>query len=230
MSVNAISDTWLAAFLGQRDPVQTTREAAFVATMVPRASRVLDLACGYGRHAALLGALGYDVVGLDRDARVLPEARRHCAVVQADMRQLPFAPRTFRAVVSLWQSFGYFTAADNVALLRDLREILAADGVLILDLYNRDFFETVSGQRTFSRGDIEVQETTVLNGDRLRVRLTYGHDPVGDVFEWQVFTPATMSATAAEAGLRISRVCCDFDPGRAPQRGTGRVQYLLTRA
>lgn len=228
MNLNDFSDTWLKAFLGQRDPRQTAREAEFIAAMVPRGSRVLDLACGYGRHAAQLGTLGYDVVGLDRDDRMLREARRHCAVVQADMRQIPFGPQSFDAVLSLWQSFGYFTAAENVALLRGLREILTPGGVLMLDLYNRDFFENVSGQRSFSRGDIAVQESTVLNGDRLHVRLTYGNDPVGDAFDWQVFTPATMSETAAAAGLRISRVCCDFDPLRTPERDTGRIQYLLS--
>ena len=37
---------------------------------------VLDAGCGYGRHARVLARAGYRVVGLDRSAVLLEEARR----------------------------------------------------------------------------------------------------------------------------------------------------------
>ena len=43
---------------------------------LPPGSRVLDVPCGYGRHTVPLAAEGYRVVGLDRSASQLDEARR----------------------------------------------------------------------------------------------------------------------------------------------------------
>ncbi len=41
------------------------------APRIPAGGRVLDLACGRGRHARLLATLGYRVDAVDRDAEVL---------------------------------------------------------------------------------------------------------------------------------------------------------------
>jgi SAM-dependent methyltransferase len=41
------------------------------APLIPKEGRVLDLACGYGRHAVWLTEQGYRVDAIDRDARVV---------------------------------------------------------------------------------------------------------------------------------------------------------------
>ncbi len=41
------------------------------ADLLPPSGRVLDVACGRGRHALLLAAAGFDVTGLDRDRETL---------------------------------------------------------------------------------------------------------------------------------------------------------------
>ncbi|MEP7227279.1 MAG: class I SAM-dependent methyltransferase, partial [Gemmatimonadales bacterium] len=42
-------------------------------------ARVLDLACGQGRHSLTAAALGAEVVGIDRDAAKLATARERAA-------------------------------------------------------------------------------------------------------------------------------------------------------
>jgi SAM-dependent methyltransferase len=229
MALNDYSDIWLSAFLDTRDAQQTHCEARFVASLVPYGSRVLDLACGYGRHSSVLAALDLQVFGLDHDARVLGRALRSCPVVQADMRHLPFAPETFDAVVSLWQSFGYFSDEENLTLLRNLLAIVRPGGILVLDLYNREFFEAAAGERHFVRSGVRVRETTSLTHDRLRVHLAYNGGLDFDDFEWQVFTPRTLTQVAAAAGWVVSGQYCDFDRSKSPQYGAPRVQHLLSR-
>lgn len=46
------------------------------AHLIRPGSRVLDLACGGGRHSRAAAALGATVVAVDRDARLLAESRR----------------------------------------------------------------------------------------------------------------------------------------------------------
>ena len=59
--------------------------------------RILDVPCGFGRHANRLAARGYDVVGVDLVAGFLERARAGAAAAglrvdyrQADMRALEF--------------------------------------------------------------------------------------------------------------------------------------------
>jgi hypothetical protein len=54
----------------------------------------------------------------------------------------------------VWQSFGYGDAATNTEVLRQMAAHLRPGGRLVLDTYNRDFFETSQGVReTTQRGE-----------------------------------------------------------------------------
>lgn len=74
------------------------------AHLIPAGGRVLDLACGYGRHARYLRELGHGVVAVDRD----PAALRSLAgcdgiePLEADLESgpWPFAPRSFEGIVA----------------------------------------------------------------------------------------------------------------------------------
>jgi SAM-dependent methyltransferase len=67
------------------------------APLVP-AGRVLDLACGSGRHARLLRELGHEVRAVDREPQSIPGVR----FVQADLEDgspWPFAGERFDGIV-----------------------------------------------------------------------------------------------------------------------------------
>lgn len=78
----------------------------WVARWAPAApvGEALDLACGQGRHARLLAALGHPVLALDRDAQALAAAAGPgIATLACDLEGegavWPFAPGRFGAVV-----------------------------------------------------------------------------------------------------------------------------------
>jgi SAM-dependent methyltransferase len=105
--------------------------AAGVARSAPGA-RALDLACGSGRHAALLASHGFRTFALDVASaacrRVAAEIAGVHAVV-ADASALPFAPRTFDVVVQ--------TLFLDRTVLPRLVELLAPGGVLIAETFLR---------------------------------------------------------------------------------------------
>jgi SAM-dependent methyltransferase len=106
---------------------------------------VLDVACGYGRHALNLARRGFRVVGLDLNAFFLEgavEAARveglSPAFVRGDMRLLPFGS-VFDAAVCLGGSFGQFASEDeDHALLQETARALKPGGRFLLDVANRD--------------------------------------------------------------------------------------------
>src|SRR5688572_7275734 len=77
-----------------RDDAAAVREATFAHDLlgIGSAGRLLDLACGDGRHLAAFSRLGLDGVGVDLSDALLDRARaRGCRVVRADPRALPFS-------------------------------------------------------------------------------------------------------------------------------------------
>lgn len=125
-----------------RDDEDAGAAVALVNGLIPLAGRrVLDLACGPGRHAAQLAARGARVVGLDLSLPLLARARTRTGgtvpVVRADMRQLPFRAGTFDMIVNLFTSFGYFAEdAQHQAVLTDAAALLRPGGAFVLDFLN----------------------------------------------------------------------------------------------
>ena len=127
-------------------PHRDDEEAARAVDLLDRAvslsqKRVLDLACGPGRHAVHLARAGARVVGFDLSMPLLARARQRLGssgwLVRGDMRVLPFAPRSFDAIVNLFTSFGYFEEdAQHQSVLHEVAALLQPGGAFVLDFFN----------------------------------------------------------------------------------------------
>lgn len=102
--------------------------------------RLLDIACGRGRHAVYLNKKGYDVTGIDLSfssvnyAKQFENEKLHFYV--HDMRYL-FYINYFDIAFNLFTSFGYFDSEkDHVNSLKTFRKSLKKDGLLVLDYFN----------------------------------------------------------------------------------------------
>lgn len=107
---------------------------------LPDDAKILDLACGKGRHSVYLNQLGFDVTGADLSSNSINQAKEfendklHFCV--HDMRE-PFAGQQFDAVFNLFTSFGYFEDdADNLKTLIAIRDSLNEYGFAVIDFMN----------------------------------------------------------------------------------------------
>jgi SAM-dependent methyltransferase len=228
---NVYSRTWHAVF-GTRPEKTTAREVAFLARVLPDGP-VLDVCCGSGRHLAGLAALGREVTGVERDHAVAQAARDAvpaARIVEGDAYRLrELVEGSFAGVVCLWQSFGYGAPDENAQLLGAMASLLEPGGRLVLDVYNRAFFETRLGTRTIERDGLHVRELTELDGDRLTASLDYGAG-VEDVFSWQLFTPEELTALARTVGLESILACAGYDESVPPSKEHARMQIVFARA
>lgn len=106
---------------------------------LPDDARILDLACGRGRHSIYLNKIGFDVTGADLSANSIAEASKFANdklhFVVHDMRE-PFEQK-FDAIFNLFTSFGYFDDdADNVRTLKSICESLSEYGFGVIDFMN----------------------------------------------------------------------------------------------
>jgi SAM-dependent methyltransferase len=140
---------------------QTEREAAFIvdALGVQNQANLLDVACGYGRHAMELAARGHKVTGLDLSLPLLiraADAARRVGVnvnfVHGDMRELSFDAE-FDAAYSFFTSFGYFDDDSNRKVIALVAKALKPGGRFLLDVANRDYLIGDLPTRVWWQGD-----------------------------------------------------------------------------
>ncbi|ACK41600.1 MULTISPECIES: class I SAM-dependent methyltransferase [Dictyoglomus] len=107
--------------------------------------KILDMACGYGRHANRLALYGHEVVGVDISEKFLEMAMKEAEklnvnvrYVLKDIREIDFEEE-FDVVISMFTSFGYYEDEDNLKILKNVAKALKRGGKFLLDLSNRDF-------------------------------------------------------------------------------------------
>lgn len=109
---------------------------------LPEGARILDLACGKGRHSIHLNSLGYNVLGVDLSENSIKHAKQFenetLKFEVHDMCQ-PY-PDTFDAVFNLFTSFGYFERdEDNLSTIKAIKEELNEFGFGVIDFMNVDY-------------------------------------------------------------------------------------------
>ncbi len=142
-------------------PQQTEREVAFLldALELQQGGRVLDIGCGYGRHAMEIAARGHRTVGLDLSLPLLiraTDAARRVGVnvdfVHGDMRDMTFE-NEFEGAYCYFTTFGYFDDDTNRRVAAGICRALKPGGRLVLDLINRDYLIGDLPTRVWWQGD-----------------------------------------------------------------------------
>ncbi len=142
-------------------PRQTERETSFILESLEAqpGAALLDLACGYGRHAMELAGRGYKVTGLDLSLPLLiraADAARRLGVavnfVHGDMREMTFEAE-FDAAYCMFTSFGYFDDDTNRKVAANLQRALRPGGRVLIEVANRDYITRDLPTRVWWQGE-----------------------------------------------------------------------------
>jgi SAM-dependent methyltransferase len=116
-------------------------------------ARVLDLACGIGRHIVPLGVAGYTVVGCDLSPRFVRDARRWARKEGLSSSQARFYVADYRtlgkrlhdagegpfdAALCLFTSTGFHGRDSDRSVFRSVLRLVRPGGVLIFETGDRD--------------------------------------------------------------------------------------------
>lgn len=196
---------------------RTAHEVAGLLQMVPLdpGARILDLACGWGRHSVALAQEGFRVTGLDQSATLLDRARRRAEKsgvevewVRGDMRELPWT-EYFDAALSMYSSLGYFLSdEEDLRVLRAAREALRPGGLFILETMHRDHIVADYAGRDWWRTDdgttvwVEREFDAVEGVSREWTRWSRGTRSGEKYHELRVRTATEWDALLRAAGLQ----------------------------
>jgi SAM-dependent methyltransferase len=178
--------------------------------------RVLDLACGHGRHARILAGRVASLVGVDRSGAYLRRARgspSSPSLVRGDVRALPLRDGAFDAAYSWYASLFMFDDPTNVACLVEATRVVRPGGRLLVHHANPEALAANprdAARRTLADGTL-VEETSEFDAgtgvDRCTRRLSR---PSGATLaataELRYYTISEWGPLSRSAGLRIADV------------------------
>ncbi len=186
---------------------------------LPSGAAVEDLGCGRGRHAIPLARRGYEVTGVDLSDKMLRLARSRSEKegvrvewVRGDMRTFR-RPGAFDACLSLFTSFGYFSDAENQAVLNNAGQSLKGGGRLLLDLRNAgkglSRLEDLDQTREIATGTLKMS----IRYDRVTRRARAEHVltrrdgiRIASAFDVRIYSGEELSGMIGRAGMRVTDV------------------------
>lgn len=196
--------------------------------------RVLDLACGIGRHSLELRRRGFEVVGVDISPDLLEMAERAAAeaglevsFMQADLRELELSAE-FDLVLSLNDgAVGYFeTDAENYRTFEVVSNALRPGGGHLMQLPNVLHAERNLPQKSWIVGEstLELSDHRWNAGDRYIEGATV---PIrlGEVFEryeeipfrQRLYTVEELADIYDSVGMRLANTFSGSGKPRKPK-------------
>jgi SAM-dependent methyltransferase len=207
-----------------RSQQYTRREMAFLeqwGVLVP-GQRILDLACGGGRHSLAMARHGAIVTGVDLGPAAIAMARRRAKraglaveFVQADLRCLNYAA-AFDAVTLIFGCFTEMPCSQAQDVLQRISRSLRPGGRFVLDVYSPRFFAELDGLqewwvgRDFIAGrflQLVLTEYFFYPREKTYVRRDFICNPVtGDIHTFgvsgQAYTLAELCRMLVAVGLQ----------------------------
>ena len=187
-----------------------------------KSMKILDLACGHGRHTNRLVQHGYDVVGLDKSKDFLKEARKRAKkfgvdpkYMQGDMRELYFK-EDFDRIILMFTAFGYFDDEENLQVLKNVNSALKPGGLFCFDIMNRDYI-----QKNFlpyivseKNGDLMIDrnsfdsETGCLHNRRIVIRNGQRKDKP---FLLRLYNPTEIKMWLQKANFKVENIYSNWE-------------------
>lgn len=194
---------------------------AFMTTLtsylnLPKQAKILDLACGKGRHSIFLNKLGYDVIGADLSKNSIAYARQfENDTLQFKVHNmcLPYG-ETFDAVFNLFTSFGYFeNESDNLSTLKAIKADLNEFGFGVIDFMNSNYvINNLVEKNTKTVDGIEFTMTRRVENGYIIKDISFTFEDEDYQFQEHVkaFTLSDFESLFEKAGVYLLDVFGDY--------------------
>lgn len=205
--------------------------------------RILDLACGYGRHSLSFARRGYEVVGVDitkayvEDARA--EARKaglQAQFICADIRQTHFE-NEFDVVLNLADgAIGYLeNDSENLRIFDIIATALKKGGKSFIDIQSGDYADAHFPQKLWDAGS-ETLTLSNFEWDRKTRIMLYGQVdfPYGEILQkpdmqygnpTRLYTCDEIKKMMQERGMEVVAAYQDYEGREAGEDG---IQLMVS--
>jgi ubiquinone/menaquinone biosynthesis C-methylase UbiE len=183
-------------------------------------AKILDMACGSGRHAIILARKNFDVTAIDLSGNLLSIAKDSALkenlkinFVQSDIRKFQTVEK-FNLVLNLFTSFGYFeTDEENFSILKKAYDLLEVRGYFVLDFFNSQFLKknlVAFSEETLD--EVEIHQYRKIKDNRITKKIVITKNGNLTQFEESVrmFTKDELVSGIQKIGFDIYKTFGDF--------------------
>lgn len=143
-------------------------------------SKILDMACGSGRHAVIFAKRGFDVTAVDLSQMLLSDAKASARendvkinFVLSDILDFQTTQR-FSLSLNLFTSFGYFDDdEDNFRVILKAYDLLIDGGYFVIDYFNKNYLlKNLIPTTVFSENGLRITQNRAIQGTRVVKNIT----------------------------------------------------------
>jgi SAM-dependent methyltransferase len=255
-----MSDNWYKKWFSTPDYLElykhrNSQDAAEIAGLITRTlktakgQRVLDLACGNGRHSLIFASKGFNVLGIDLSAYLIGEARKKLNTDYrkyrknldfeiGDMRDISHK-NEFDLVVNLFSSFGYFEKdSENFKVIKSISRSLKKGGYFFFDFLNADhlkkhikLFDVSVRNHNVVMQVREIKGNAVYKSIIITRNNPKGKTPVVNRFNEMIklYTLRDFSKVFTKYGLNIIKTFGDYKGSRFSLKNSERLIILAQK-
>ena len=183
---------------------------------IPNGGKILDLACGKGRHSVYLNKLGYNVTGVDLSEKSITHAKQfQNETLKFNVHDMskPYLD-TFDAVFNLFTSFGYFDDEEcNLNTIKSIKAELNDYGFGVIDFMNVNYIiENLVSENAKTVDGIDFLQKRSVKGGYIIKDISFNVD--GEQYEFQervkAFTLKDFEMLFEKAGVYLLDVFGDY--------------------
>ena len=127
-----------------------------------KGSKILDLACGIGRHSIYLDKLGFKVVGTDNSRNNIKKAKanQNQSLSFKQMEMIDDTNHKYDGIFNLFTSFGYVNHDYNLKTIKNIERQLKDNGTVVVDFMNTSFV----------KNNLVIEETKVIDDLSFKIK------------------------------------------------------------
>ncbi|MBP6377907.1 MAG: class I SAM-dependent methyltransferase [Kaistella sp.] len=191
---------------------------------IPEHSKIIDLACGKGRHAVFLNRMGFEVLGLDLSEESISQNKIFendtLKFKVHDMREAIYpeiSTQKVDAVCNLFTSFGYFESeADDKKIFKSVADALKENGFFVLDFLNEQLVKnTLVSEALITKGNIDFHISKRIEDQHVIKDINFKDQ--GEAFHFfekvKLHTLEEIGSYAEEFGFERVKIYGDYHLG-----------------
>lgn len=218
--VNWFNTSYYHTLYQHRDQAEACRFIDNLCThlKIAKGAKILDLACGKGRHSIHLANKSFIATGVDLAAESIIKAKEsNIPNVNFDVHdmRLPYRENEFDFVFNLFTSFGYFkNKLENIDVLKGVATNLKDEGLFVLDFLNAaKVIKNLVTSEHKTLNEIHFELSRSFDGANIIKDILVKDGNLSFEFQERVsaFRLIDIEDMATKAGLQITATFGDYD-------------------